>query len=312
MRLWVGFLLSILFALLFIMPSANGLMGYDISARVNDSSLEIHRSIQDMKFDAKGLVNGFGNFSRYSSIDGFAGVRAHELSSSPLAGRIGYADRMVLRTGEGPVQIAAKLQSNVIYSDNIYSDNVYSGNDSDRNESRKIETSEYGKIDIDENWKAHFANQKRILYSGPGIRVREIYENNGDYVESSLESWELSRGSIYRTALNRTLISANLTSQGANLEEYSNKSTVFLLNHSSVGRNTHIDIGRIDHSDQTESRIIEDYTGQQNITLSLSMGDWIMKLDDDREWLDCCSSGQESRDFDNYIKCNSSQLINSS
>lgn len=277
------FLLSILFALSFILPSVNGLMGYDISARVNDSSLEIHRSIQDMKFDARGLVNGFGNFSRFSSIDGFAGVRAHELSSSPLAGRIGYADQMVLRTGEGPVQITAKLQSNVIYSDNIYS-----GNDSDRNESQKIAVSEYGKIDIDEKWKNYFAHQKRILYSGPGIRVRETYENNGDYVKSSLESWELSRGSIYRTALNRTLISANLTSQGVNLEEYSNKSTVFLLNHSSVGRNTHIDIGRIDHSDQTESRIIEDYSGQQNITLSLSMGDWIMKLDDDREWLDCC------------------------
>lgn len=269
------------------MPAGNGLMGYDVSARLNDSSLEIHRSIQEMKFDSFGLINGFGNFSRYGDVNGFAGIRAHELSSSSLPGRIGYADRMVLRSGEGPVLITAQLQSNVLYADSVM----------DSEESQKMVISEYAKIDIDERWRAYYANQKKILYTGPGIRVSEMYDNNGDYVKSSIDSWELTRDSLYQTAMNRTLISANLTSSGFYLDEFSNRSTVFKMNQGSVGQKTHIDIGRIDSLKEAESRIIEEYTGQQNITLSLNMGDWIMKLEDDEGWLDCCFELGSSRSF---------------
>ena len=68
-----------------------------------------------------------------------------------------------------------------------------------------------------------------------------------------------------------------------------------MLDHRSVGRITHFDIGRIDRLNEAveaESRIKEDYIGQQNINMSLNMGDWIMRLDDDWGWLDCCSSEQ--------------------
>ena len=284
MRLCNSWLLVAPLVFYLFIPSANGIMGYDISARVNDSTLEIHRSIQEMKFNSAGLVDGFGNFSRYSSIEGFSGIRAHEVSSSPRPGRIGYADQLALRMGEGPVQIKAMLQSNVIHS----------GDDANLNESQSqnMAISEYGIIEVDEKWKAFMGSRKRILYSGPGMRAEEIYENNGDYMKSSLESWELSRESLYQTALNRTLISANLTAQGVNMNHYSNKSTVFMLDHRSVGRNTHIDIRRINRpneAEEAECRITEDYIGQQNINMSLNMGDWIMRLDDDRGWLDCCS-----------------------
>lgn len=94
--------------------------------------------------------------------------------------------------------------------------------------------------------------------------------------------------SLYQTALNRTLISANLTAHGVDIDQKSNRSTLFMLKHGSVGRNTHFDMGRADRSNEGESRIIEDYTGQQNITMRLNMGDWIMRPDDDRGWLDCC------------------------
>lgn len=272
-------LLHLILTFLFLLiPYGDGLMGYDVSAQVNDSTLEIHRTIQDMKFDSAGLINGFGNFSKYSNIYGFAGIKAHELTSSPLPGRIGYADQIKLRSGGGPVLITAQLLSDVIYT----------GDDSNLNESQKIAISEYGKIDIDEKWMAYFGNQKKILYSGPGIRITEMYENNGDYVKTSIDSWELSKESLYRTAINRTLISANLTTEGVYMDKYSNKSTLFLLSQASVGSKTHIDLRRTAHMEEHENRIVEDYIGQQNITMSLNMGDWIMKLDDDKEWLDCC------------------------
>ncbi len=279
MRLWKDWLLVAALAFYLLIPSASGIMGYDISARVNDSSLDISRSIQEMKFNSAGLVDGFGNFSRFNSIEGFAGIRAHELSSSARPGRLGYADQLTLRTGEGPVQITARLHSNVLYS----------GNDSDLIESQKLAVSEYGTIEVDEKWSAFFGSRRKILYSGPGMRMVESYENNGDYMKSSLESWELSRESLYQTALNRTLISTNLTAQGIDMDQNSNKSTIFRLDHRSVGRNTRFDIGRTDRPAEVESRISEDYIGQQNITISLDMGDWIMKLDDDQGWLDCCS-----------------------
>jgi hypothetical protein len=254
-------------------------MGYDVKASVNGSALEIHRETQALNFDASCVVNGFGNFSKYSRINGFAGVKADEFSSSTRSGRLGFSDKTILRSKEGPVVISAKLWSGV----NLTS------NETSQNETQNIAISEYGRIDVDEKWWTYFANQKKIMYSGPGIRFKEAYDNNGDSVSSTANSWTLSRESLYRASINRTLISANLTSEGSYLEKHSNKSSLYLLNLNSIGSLTRLDVAQMGPSGELANRVSQDYIGQQNISLKINMGDWILPpCDEYDEWLYCC------------------------
>ena len=283
----------LLLLIILLIPSCDGRMGYDVSASVNGSILEIHRYTQAVNFDVDGAVNGFGNFSKYSSIKGFAGIRSDELSFSTKQGRIGYADKTILRSREGPVVVSAKFRSGANYT----------SNEDFQNESQTLAVSEHGEIAIDEKWSTYFANQKKIMYSGPLIRFKEAYENNGDIVANSLDSWTLSRESLYRTSINRTLISATLTSQSIDLEKQHNKSSLYLLNLKSIGSKTGLDVSRLDPAGGYANRIMQDYVGQQNMTLKLNMGDWVLRIDDDeRGWLECCPSSAE------FVDINQTQL----
>ncbi|MDD4162553.1 MAG: hypothetical protein PHW87_08750 [Methanothrix sp.] len=275
---WLSLILAI--SILFLSSSCAGI-GYDIIANVGGSLLEIHRSTQILNFDASGLVNGIGNFSKYSRIDGFAGVKAEEFSSSARPGRLGYADKMVLRNKIGPVVISAKLKSGV----SLISD------EESQNESQILLISESGKIDVDEKWMTSFLNQKKIMYSGSEIRIKEAYENNGDVVADSINSWALSKESLYLTSINRTLISANFTSHGIDLETSANKSSRYLMNLSTIGSQTQLDVIRFDQDGECANRISQGYIGQQNMSLKINMGDWVLPMSDDFDgWLDCCPS----------------------
>ncbi|MBN1235185.1 MAG: hypothetical protein JW999_03945 [Methanotrichaceae archaeon] len=258
-------------------------MGYDVTASVNGSVLEIHRYTQALNFDATGVVNGFGNFSKYSCIKGFAGVRADELSSSTKPGRLGLSDKIILRSKEGPVVISAKLWSGINFI----------SNETSQNETQNIAVSEHGDVNVDEKWWTYFANQKKIIYSGPEIRFREAYENNGDLMANTVDSWALSRDSLYRASINRTLISANLTSQGNFLRKHSNKSSSYLLDLKTIGSLAHLDVIQIGPCGELANRVSQDFVGQQNMSLKINMGDWIHPpYDDYVSWLNCCPIGK--------------------
>ena len=84
-------------ALLFV-SSTNARMGYDITATVGSSSLVIHRSTQEFLFNSKELITGSGNFSRFSRIDGFAGVKSSELTSTTKPSKLEYGSQTLLRS----------------------------------------------------------------------------------------------------------------------------------------------------------------------------------------------------------------------
>ena len=155
-------------------------------------------------------------------------------------------------------------------------------------------------INIEETWPAAYANYKKISYQGPNIRTKEIYENNGDIVTSSIDSWKLDKESLYQTALNRTYISARVTPTLVAEDRAMNKSSFYALRMDSTGSLTHLGFARRQLGFKTQSKgvqrnpdvfVSEDYVGQQSITLKVNMGDFVYRNRDDDEWLPCsCGS----------------------
>lgn len=250
-------------------------MGYDILASVNGTSFELHRSTTNSDFFVDGSVNGTGNFSRLTHINEFAGVEANEQTSCTKKSDLNYSERVILQSREGPVDVTVNLLSNNI---------------TNQSQSTFV-IKDFADIDVDERWPTYFANLKRISYSGPGIRTSESYENNGDIVASYIDSWKLSKTSLYRATYNRTMINANITSSGVFLDISSNKSSTYLLGMQSTGSLTHLDVTQRGSANERISKVSEDYRGQQNINLKVGMNSYIIRQPEDNniEWLPCCS-----------------------
>lgn len=130
----------------------------------------------------------------------------------------------MLQSSEGPVAVGTKLKSESIESINDIL------------------------IDIDERWPTRFANYKKISYLGPGIRTRESYLNNGDVVETSIDSWRLTKESAYQAHINRTVTSVNITADDVGESISSNRSSRYGLALETIGSSTRLDVMRLDES----------------------------------------------------------------
>ncbi len=124
-----------------LIGTASAKMGYEIEARVNSTSWDIHRSTQHLGLDMSGSVVGSGFFSKRTNIQGFAGIESEEASYSSL-GNLRYDELIKLRGREGPVVVTTALKS---------------GANKSTNESHII-VNESANITIDERWPTYFAN----------------------------------------------------------------------------------------------------------------------------------------------------------
>lgn len=250
-------------------------MGYDVTARVNSTSWSVHRSTHNLNFEMSGSVSGSGSFSRLTHIQNFVGIESHELSSSS-AGQLNYDELMQLQSLEGPVSIVAKLKS---------------GTNESINESLDVSSNEFINIDIDERWPTRFANYKKISYLGPGIRTRESYQNNGDVISTSIDSWKLTKESVYQAHINRSVTSVKIASDDVIETTYANKSSRYGLSLATIGSSTNLDVIRLDESGVPKLLISQDYLGEQRMNLNITMNDWVSPPKEERDWLRCCGAG---------------------
>lgn len=276
-------LLVVLVGFFLVAPSA-AKIGYDIVATVGSSEWELHRSTQQFNFQLGGYVNGSGNFSKYTNIDGFGGVEVKERSSSTQPGRLSYEETMLLKSREGPVVITTELKSKT----------TEYKNDS-TNESVKVKINESAKIEVDERWPTTLVNYKKLSYFGPGIRTQEDYNNNGDVVATSINSWRLSKESLYETHINRTVVSVNITSSDVFEEIFNNKSSRYRVNLNSVGSLTHLNVVQRAPDEGCAVGISQDYLGEEKMSLDLSMVGWVPPLEVPKEWLECCGAGDAEK-----------------
>jgi hypothetical protein len=210
---------------------------------------------------------------------------ADEKTSCTKKSDLNYSEILRLISWEGPVLVTVNLQSNNI-----------------TNQSQStFFVKEFANINVDETWPTFFANLKKISYFGPGIRTSERYENNGDVVASYIDSWKLSKSSLYRTTYNRTIINASITSSGVSEEISSNKSCYYLLGMQSIGSLTHLDVTQRGSANESINKISEDYKGQQNINLKVGIDSYIIRqpVDNNIEWLPCCSYNLADEEFFN-------------
>ena len=222
-----------------ILQTSSGRMGYEIIAQVGGSFFELNRTTTNENFAIDGSVSGTGNFSRLTHIDGFAGIKDDERTSCVKKSKLNYSEQLRLLSWEGPVVVTVNLQSNNI-----------------TNQSQSIFIlKEYANIGVDEHWPTYFANLKRISYFGPGIRTGERYENNGDVVASHIDSWNLSKTSLYRATYNRTFIDVSLTPSGVFLDRSQNKTSSYLLGVQSTGSLTHLDVTQRGSSNEIVNKI---------------------------------------------------------
>lgn len=282
--------LVLLLGIIFVAP-AQCRMGYDVVASVNSSSWELHRSTQSMTLQIEGNVSGYGRFSKYGQIEGFAGIEAKDRSSSSQPAYLGWDEVVILLAREGPVSVTTKLKS---------------GTNESINESVTVDES--AQIEVEERWPTLFVNYKEISYFGPEIRTRENYRNNGDVVTTSINSWKLSKESIYEADINRTIISVNITPNDVVQEILSNKSSHYGVNLESIGSLTHLDVIQQAHSGDCASRITQDYLGEQKMSLDITMGDYVPPPEEPREWLDCCYGEEADREADKALECSSAAL----
>jgi hypothetical protein len=271
-----GIKLCIMIFLLFTLIYPSGAkMGYDIVATAGGPTFELHHSTKYMSFSLDSSVRGSGNFSRLNSITDITGVSAKEATSSAKNGSLNYSEQIRLATREGPVLVTASLNSYNL------SNQAYSS----------LRFADSAQINVEENWPTSFANLKRIAYAGPGIRTRERYENNGDVVATSINSWKISKVSIYRAYRNRTIISAGITPEEVKVDVATNKSSSYALNLQTTGELTNLDVIERGPSGEIANRVTEDYRGSQNMNLLIKMNSILLKPRMNETWLDCCPTG---------------------
>jgi hypothetical protein len=270
-----GIRLCVMILLLFLLIYPSGArMGYDIMASAGGSTFELHRSTKYMSFSLDSSVRGSGNFSRLNSISDITGMSSKEATSCTKNGTLNYSEQIRLITKEGPVLVTANLASynlselptNVVFKDSAY-------------------------ITVDEQWPTSLADLKKIAYFGHGIRTRERYDNNGNVVATSMNSWSLSKDSLYRASNNRTIILASITPKEVDVDIAANRTSYYGLNLRTIGELTNLDVIKRGTSGEVANRVTQDYRGTQNMNLVIKMNDLVIKPPVEDHWLECCPSG---------------------
>lgn len=283
--------LGLLVLIILSLPLSYAKMGYDINAYASSpdgtSVWSLHRSTSNLSYLCDENVSGSGKFSR--------------LSHLRLAGHIkdesSYALNGTLEKLEDKFRFLSK-EGKVIIKANAYE---YEFPDSDSSQDSNSEISNIPEssvnITVDERWPSALIDFKSMKYSGPGIRTRDTYYHEGDKVSTSFYSTELAKESLYKAAINRTIIQASITPKGVEEERSMNKTSTFVLNSYSLGPNVNLELSR--SKPYIESNrfgrttpdiwISQDYAGEQTITLKVGMNESaIIPLEDQYEWLPCC------------------------
>lgn len=264
----------------FALPS-EGRIGYDIRATVGSTSWEIHRSTQELVFSLNGSSTGTGKFSKYARTQKFGGMNSAE-SSYALSGTVYYKEMLLLKTLEGPVSVKTNFEDIETESSNETKINLSAGN-----------------VEIQEQWPTYLADYKQIRYLGPGIRTKEVYENNGDVVTTSISSWKLNRESLFKAYINKTVISVDLNASNAIENRFFNKSSSYALGLQTTGDHASLEVVKNRYfleserfgRPETYNQIYQEYVGSLNATFKLRMDESIILDTPDYLWLPCCVGG---------------------
>ncbi len=278
--------IALVLLLCMLVPPSASRMGYDIIATAGGETLVIHRTTDYMNVSMDGSVKGTGNFSKMTHISQFAGFETKELTASSKESDLDYAERLQLLSRYGPAYATIDLTS---------------VNLSNQTTNPPLTITGSADVVVDEAWPTYFSDYKKISYLGPGMISIEKYDNNGDIVSKYLDTWKLSKESLYQTFINRSIIEFNMSSGGIHAERYTNRSSLYQLSQSSIGAATRLNVTQ-NSLGGIATEVSQDYVGSHEMNLRIGMSDVIEKTTPDDFWLDCCS---DNSDYFDYLRMDS-------
>jgi hypothetical protein len=291
---WFNKSMIIVVLLVYILsPNAASYMGYDVEVTVGSTKWELHRQTQYLTFSVDSYVKGQGKSSKYDLLKDFAGINKKDTGYSKQ-GDLESQEKMLLRTGEGPVIITVGADTY-----NVTCDPNAPG-DSDSCDS-KIIIKESADTRVEEYWPAYLANYKKISYLGAGFKEKEIYVNNGDKISTNLDSVKLSKECLYRSTLNKTQITAYITPEGIKEDRKYNRTSSYQIALDSTGPLANFAASRSNPygestrfaRPQEDLFISQDYRGSVQMSFKMNLKEHIYYLNNQQNesWLNCCDGG---------------------
>lgn len=267
---------------------SDGLTDYNIIVSVGGTSWHIDRFIQSTKYDNNEYIYGRGNFSRLNSLNPNSDHSLFERSSAVRGGDLSLEESSRFESVEGPVAVAYNLNSLV--------------NNETVNESATIT--------IDESWPSYLFDNKKVKYSGRGIRTSERYDNNGDIISTFSDSYSLQKESAYASLNNRTLISTAIYPRAVFEDRSSNKTSEYQLKLKSIGALTTLDVIKTRATDEEVPKVTpatilisQEYRGRVDMNLKILNKERIIKTGNDNS---SCVGSENSPcwiDDQNYLPC---------
>jgi len=280
---------------------------------VGGTAWHISRFAENMSFNNFENITGAGNFSRYNHVNGISDFGFTEKSSAVRGGDLSLDQRTRFFSREGPVGVS--------YTLNSAANNAQSAGRT----TSQPKLSESAEVKIDEVWPFYFINYKNLHYVGHGIKNSisnsETYDNNGDVITTSSNSYSLQKESVYASFNNRTLITTDVYPTGVVVDRASNKSSSYVLNMKSIGSLASLDVTEGRPSDESgtkltdddadaSTRISEDYRGLVNMNVKIASkqnvpvnkyepvpkeeeayGSYLDACNDFADYLPCCMEG---------------------
>jgi hypothetical protein len=248
-----------------IIAQAEGKVGYDIYATVNNSTASSsfgwshHTTV--LAYDLESSIKGDGNSSQYMKINGIDNINLKE-NTHTKNGRLKEDKRLSIAS-----------QVNWIYIDEEATSNP----------------EEY-RVEINESMPSSLLNVEEITYRGDGIDKRNSYINNNDEIMTNYQAKKFSENSAFLGIYRNAFILADVTP--ARVEKFigENYSTVFQVSSDS-------DLYTGFKFKSSDELIDESYVGSFKLNAKVSRVHSFERSPAEDDWLGCCPTGYESLDY---------------
>jgi len=217
-------------------------------------SFSYNRYTNNIVFDSRSSVSGYGKFATRRSISQDTGLTAKQTSSATRPGN--YSNDNIL---------ALQSDLTAVYFNKSSGDN-------------------YSRVIVDEYEPTYIVALDNVKFTGPSYNGRESYTNNGDIIKSDITSERVIKESRIVEGLDNASfvvdISKNQTIVRPNFNKYTDYGLV--ANFNGTLRFSTLASG------SKSVDLSEDYTGLMNLSLREQSGDKFTQYNITDIWLDCC------------------------
>jgi hypothetical protein len=248
-----------------ILGQANGKVGYDIYAVVNNSnassSFGWSHYTTVLSYNLVSSIKGDGNSSQYTKINGFDNINLKE-NTYTKSGRLKEDKRLSIAS-----------QVNWVYIDEDVTDNP-----------------EAYRVMINESMPSSLMNVEQIAYRGEGIYKRNSYVNNNDEMATDYQAKKFSEDSAFLGIYRNAFIYAEVTPIRVERFLGENYSTAFQVSSDS-------DLYSGFKFKSSDDLIDERYVGSFKLNAKVSRVHSFEWSPTDDDWLGCCPTGYEGLDY---------------